>query len=309
MPHLVCLAVLWILAATPLWAKDIFVNNVAGDDLNAGTMETSETPYAGPVRTIAKALRMVDKGDRILLAKTETPYHESLSLSTGRQWGTITRPLTIVVNGAILDGSAEVPHLAWEHHRENVFRFRPPLLTHQQLYLDGRPAARKHFDRRTGAWPELEPLEWMLHDGHIYFRAEPGKLPADYPLRFTALQTGITLYHVRHVRIEDLVVQGFQLDGINVNDAVYECTLAGVLCRGNGRSGISIGGSSRAVVLDSRCGDNGEAQVRSEGFSLGRLERVEIVANTAPAFSVVGGRLLVDGQPVESDSPAPEPRE
>jgi hypothetical protein len=46
----------------------------------------------------------------------------------------------------------------------------------------------------------------MLRDGYIYFRAETGKLPADYALPYTALVTGVTLYHVRHVRIENLVL-------------------------------------------------------------------------------------------------------
>ena len=56
---------------------------------------------------------------------------------------------------------------------------------------------------------------------------------------------GITLYEVRNVVIRDLIVQGFQLDGINAHDGVFDALLKKVTCRGNARSGICVGGASR----------------------------------------------------------------
>ncbi|MEX0713437.1 MAG: hypothetical protein WD278_13865 [Pirellulales bacterium] len=49
------------------------------------------------------------------------------------------------------------------------------------------------------------------------------------------MQTGITLYHMHDVAVVDLIVQGFQLDGINAHDGVRSCYLSGITCRGNGR--------------------------------------------------------------------------
>jgi parallel beta-helix repeat protein len=140
----------------------------------------------------------------------------------------------------------------------------------------------------------------MLHEGGLYFRPEKNMLPEDYELSYMALQTGITLYHVQHVRIENLVVQGFRLDGINFHDGCHDCVLIDVTARGNGRSGVSIGGSSRAVLEHCIIGDNGEAQVRTEGFCEAEIVDCEIVPNTAPEFSVTGGRLYVDGRRLEA---------
>ena len=67
-------------------------------------------------------------------------------------------------------------------------------------------------------------------------------MPADYEVSYTALTVGITLYEVRHVVISDLVVQGFPVDSINRERWRLDASLIGLTCRGNGLSGISIGG-------------------------------------------------------------------
>ena len=94
------------------------------------------------MRTIAAALRTADSGDHIILAETEQPYRESISLVGRRHGGSTENPFVLEGNGAVLDGSADVPAAAWEHHEENVFRFRPPRMGPQQLFLDDRPAER-----------------------------------------------------------------------------------------------------------------------------------------------------------------------
>jgi hypothetical protein len=286
-----CLILLISVAMAPLAlvansasARDFHVNNVFGDNQTNG---------------INRALRVCDKGDRIILANTGVPYREMLALSAGKHWGYRSLPLTIVGNGAILDGTAEVPPRAWEHIGKGVFRFQPGLISHQQLYLDGKPATRRAADPTGRLSLKFEPLEWMLFEGAILFRPEDGRLPDEYALTYAKLQTGITLYHVRHVRIENLIVQGFELDGINAHDGCYDVILTNVTARGNGRSGMTIAGSSQVIVRDSLIGDNGRAQLRVEGYSTARLEQSEIVANTAPAFEITGGKLFIDGQQQE----------
>lgn len=290
----ICLAL-----AAQAAARDIYVNNVAGDDHYDGLAEKFAGGRTGPVQTINKALRVVDKGDRIVIAKTDSPYYEPLSLSAANHCGLPHLPLVIYGNGAILDGTGPVPGEAWEPVANDVFRFRPRRLTFQQLYLDGKPAIRRDIDPAVAQVPELKPLEWMLFEGHIYFRVEPGKLPEDYALRCAAERTGITLYHVRNVIIRDLVVQGFQLDGVNAHDGVNQTAVVGMTCRGNGRSGVTVANSSRLIINSCLIGDNGEAQVRVEGYSVAELVNTEIIDNTAPAFGRLGGKLLIDGKPAE----------
>ncbi len=109
-----------------LAARDIYVNNVEGDDRSTGDMQNNSTVKMGPVRTIAKALRLARPGDHVVLASTGQPYRESVSLSGMRLSGAgDDLPVVITGNGAVLDGSVPVPDDAWEHYLGDIFRFRP----------------------------------------------------------------------------------------------------------------------------------------------------------------------------------------
>jgi hypothetical protein len=273
--------------------RDIFVDNARGDDARDGRAPVIEGRAAGPCRTIRRALQMAGNGDRIVLAKNEEPYRESVTLQASRHSGMPTRPFIIEGNGAVLDGTQAVPPLAWEHVKDRVFRFRPPKMSYQVLYLDGKPAQRVAISP-GGGLPNLAPLEWCLYDRSLYFRTEANRLPRHYNLTHTGLPVGITLYEVRHVVVNDLVVQGFQLDGVNAHDSVFEASLVGLTCRGNGRSGISIGGASRVEVSGCLVGDNGAAQVRTEGYSHTRIRNCDLVETSAPALVREGGEVFVD---------------
>lgn len=292
---------LWMLVAAPVGAADVFVDNIGGDDLHDGSQALS-TGGAGPVRTLRKALLVARPGDRIVLANTGEPYRESIALSSGKHSGTPRAPFTIDGQGAVLEGAEPVPPRAWEHWRGDVFRFRPSRISFQQLFLDGRPAARRTIAPGEHHWPQIGPLEWFRRDAYIYYRVEPDRLPDDYALASSARQTGITLYHVHDVMIVNLVVQGFRLDGINANDGVRDCVLSEVTCRGNGRCGIAVGGTSQIGIGNSLLGDNGEAQLRVEGYSAVRIEESQLLDNTAPAIFRRGGELMIDGQIVASET-------
>lgn len=254
--------------AGDLYAGDLYVNNVSGDDTRDGTAAGSLGAQGGPLRTIARALQKANQGDRIILAKTEEPYRESLTLQAGKHSGVPGRPFELIGNGAILDGTQPVPADAWEQYAGDVYRFRPARLSCFLLYKDGLPAKRRAVSAGALEPPQLAPLEWCLFRGRVHFRAEKGRLPQRYDLTHTVLPVGITLYEVRDVVIRDLVVQGYRLDGINAHDGVFGATLAGLNCRGNGRSGISVGGASRVSLESSLLGNNGTAQLRTEGSSL-----------------------------------------
>ena len=98
--------------------------------------------------------------------------------------------------------------------------------------------------------------------------------------------------------ILDLTVQGYQLDGINAHDNVFDAALVGLLSRGNGRSGISIGGASRVLIRSCLVGNNGYAQVRTEGLSATRIIESDLIENTAPKVVQEGGRVTIEN-PVE----------
>jgi len=292
--RLLTMALLLTVPATAA-ARNIFVNNVAGDDRREGRGEKPSSQGTGPCRTIEKALRVAQEGDIVVLANTGEPYRESISLDGPRHSGAFATPFIIEGNGATLDGTKEIPVGAWQQYDQYIFRFRPLHRQYQQLYLDGIPCRRVDL-LDDGELPELEPLDWCLADGFVYFRCEQDRLPQTYDLRFAYHRVGVTLYQVRRVVVRDLVVQGFQLDGINAHDNVFETTLSGVTSRGNGRSGISIGGASRVQIENCLVGDNGKVQIRTEGYSKTQIDRTEIIANTGPAITRDGGSVTTDGE-------------
>lgn len=289
-----CITVFLLLSASSTGeARDIFVDNVAGDDRRDGSTERVNGRAGGAVRSLRRALELASGSDRIILADSGEPYRESVTLQAGKHTGIPTRPFTIAGNGATLDGSAPVPDDAWKHVEGNVFRFRAPRTSFQVLFLAGKPLARRFVDREAG-FPELQPLEWCLFDRHVYLCVEKDKLPAHYELSHTSLPVGITLYEARHIVITDLVVQGFQLDGLNAHDSVFDATFVGLTCRGNGRSGISVGGASRVKIIACLVGDNGVAQVRTEGFSRTEILNCDLVETAnAPAVVRDGGLVSV----------------
>ncbi len=277
-------------------AATYYVNNQLGSDRASG-LEPEPRADHGPVRTVRAALARAGRADRIVLAATGEPYREEISLSLPRHSGFRERPFVIDGGGAMLDGTVVADPRAWRHVEGNVFAMRPRRLTYQQLFDAGQPLERVPMWNAYEA-SGLDPLQWALLNGVMYFATEENQTPPDHALRHAGLQTGITLYDVRHVRIENLVIQGFQQDGINAHELVRDCVIVDVDSRANGRSGLSVGGASR--VLAERCNfySNGRVQVRTEG--LGELELVgcDVGDDTAPAYEADGRRLLVDGQPV-----------
>jgi len=294
----VWLAAVVLLCAHRLDARDIYVDNLAGDDSFSGFQSQPGSDLGGPVRTIARALQLAQPGDRIILAANEEPYRESITLSGSRHSGYADHPFVIQGNGAILDGSAPVPKDAWQRYRGPVFRFQPPGKAYQQLFLGGRPASRVPVGLPREGPPPLEPLQWCLAGGYIYFCVPPSKLPDEYDLSYSRLRTGITLYHVRHVAIVDLTVQGFQVDGIQAANSARDVYLAGLTCRGNGRSGIAVGGACEVEIDVSLLGNNGEAQLLTLPWSDTHVRNSHLLGNTAPGWVDRGGRVDVDGRPV-----------
>ncbi len=286
-----CVALtLWSLPAA---GRDIFVNNLEGDDRWSGQLPRDSTRSDGPVRTINRALALTRSGDTVVIADTKVPYHECVSVVGSRNSGTLQQPFLIRGNGAILDGSAPVPPDAWKHYRGAVFRFCPPTAGFSQLFLDDRPAVRVFVERTAANLPELQPGQWCSLGGQIYFCVEPARLPGDYRLSYASLQTGITVFHAEHVVIADLIVQAFRVDGINVFNSAPHTSLVGVTCRGNGRSGLTVGGASSADIDLSLLGDNGESQLLTLPYSETHVRNTHLLGNTAPGWVDRGGRTYL----------------
>src|SRR4029453_4028853 len=86
-------------------ARDIYVDNVNGDDRLGGFSPTAQGESGGPCRSIAKALRIARLGDRVVLTNTGVPYRECVTIQGPRSSGDDNFPLQIQGNGATLEGT------------------------------------------------------------------------------------------------------------------------------------------------------------------------------------------------------------
>ncbi len=273
-------------------ARDLYVNNVTGNDAQDGLVPTGTGSKSGPVRSISRALQLAGKGDTIHVANTGDPYRESVSLQGGNNSGLIGKSFQLLGDGVVLDGRTEVDDDSWELSADNVYSMPAPS-PFTILYLDNKPATQVDVAVDSEQLPELEEHQWCLFNRKIYFKTERTKLPRDYDLTYNTRRVGITLVNCRNVTVRGFIVQGFQLDGINAHDNVFGASVLGVTARGNGRSGISVGGASRVTIEACLVGNNGKAQVRTEGFSEIRLKNNDLIddAPRAPAIVSEGGRV------------------
>lgn len=284
--------------------RELFVNNLVGDERFDGRTPVHRSGYTGPVRTITKALRLARPGDRVVLAKTEVPYRESVTLVGPRHSGDGLRPFILDGQGATLDGTTPIPAELWENVRDDLFRYRPRRLGHQVLYLDGRPAVERAATWNDAALPALEVHEWCLWRGWLYFRIDGRRLLDDYALSAPGAEVGITLYQTRGVVVQDLIIQGFRLDGVAAHDDVRYATLAGLTCRGNGRAGLSAGGSTQLDLVASLVGDNGRVQVLAQERAWVAVLNSTLLDRSGPATHTDGGRVTIDGVEPPASSPA-----
>lgn len=238
----------------------------------------------GPYRLITRALIAAKKHDRLILAPGE-PYHECITLQA-KHSGLEGYPFVIVGNGAVLDGTQAVPEQDWEHVRENLFRVRPERMSYQTFFLHRKPASRA---LQGTAFDDLQSMQWTLNDGYIYFRTEDSHLPYEYSPRYAERHVGLTLYDVSHVQISGLRIRGYHLDGINLHDNARHVVLEEVTANHNGRSGFSIGGSSRVQMYGCRGAHNGRAQVRMEQYCHVEIFDGDFDSVSAPQLEREGG--------------------
>ena len=233
-----------------LLAENIFVNNATGADRNDGSAAETVGTFAGPVRTISRALQLAKPSDAIVLANSGTPYFDEVTIDGRRLSGTEARPFRIVGNGAVLSGAMAVPPGAWEEVGRDLWRVKPHRKGHYQLVRDEAAASelRQAADENWAELPELAENQWCVWKGAIYLHAEHNADPGEQNFGIARGQCGITLHATRHVRISDLTIQHYRLDGINVHDRASDVTLSNVTLVENGRAGLTVAGSSTVRI-------------------------------------------------------------
>lgn len=263
-------------------ATVIFVNNHLGSDRADGSSAQIIGKYAGPVRSISRALKVAHPGDTIYIANTGLAYYDSLTLIGSRLSGSALRPFQIRGNGATLTGAMALPETAWQTVGRNQFKVTPYRKGHYQLVRDGKslPEVRPADGEQWLRVPELQPDEWCVFKGSMYFQAEKNIDPATQNFAIARRDCGITLVDAHDVLITDLVVRHFRLDGIQLHDRAHNIRLDNLVITENGRSGLTVRGTSVANISRSSVVGNRDHSILIEEF--GGVDANEIEFDAAP---------------------------
>lgn len=249
---------LWV---TSVYGRPIFVDNQSGSDGFDGYAPTAQTQLTGPVQSLRQALRLAQRGDEIILANTGLPYSESLTLSGGRHSGFSSQPFMIRGNGAVLNGTAELPPDGWQRQRDGLWRLSLTRKGNYRFFHEGQPVAEQPMTTSTWKPEDLAIDHWTSHRGAVLFHFDDQRTPITERWSYAAIDFGISLVDVRNVHIQDLTIVGYRVDGINADNSCREITLENVTLENHGRAGLAVGGSSHAKVINGRINYNGHHSV------------------------------------------------
>jgi hypothetical protein len=257
-------------------AENFFVDNVNGRDQNDGLTEEPLNALTGPVKSIRRALELVHSGDSIILANTGVPYYESLSLVGDRLGGVESVPFTIFGNGATLSGLRGLPRQGWRRVSGDLWKVTFNRKGGYFLLRDGFPLPEHRPEKTPQPLASLPPGHWCGYRGSVYFRQDGLEEPAMQRFDYAADEVGITLYQVEHVRIVDLTLEHFRLDGVNAQNMCRGIRLENVACRENGRAGIAVGGTSTVEFVQGRLEGNGRHSALITGKGLFETSEAEL---------------------------------
>lgn len=267
---LLTLPVVW--NATPACGAIIFVDNLVGLDTADGSSADARGDRTGPVQSINRAMQIARGTDLISIANHGVPYYEQIRIAGGRFHGTSGFPFRIVGNGAIIDGSNAVPDSAWERLDGDLWKITTFRKGFYQLVRNDQAVPSLLLDSSATKLPAIPVGQWGSWKGSIYHHMQSDSEPRDFSYRFAAREAGLSLYAVRNVRISNLTFRHFRLDGVNAHDRCKGIELDNVICTGNGRAGISVGGTSYLTIRKCDLRGNRFASLRTEEFGTANVD-------------------------------------
>lgn len=250
-----------ILQTGSVLGEVIYVDNFQGDDGFDGTTATPINPTNGPVRTIRRALQLLQKSGTLSIANQGLPYYESMEIVGGKLSGVPLAPLVIEGNGAELNGAFAVPDTGWKSVGENLWQFTPFRKGNYLLIQDNKALPEIILPPNTRTLPDIPEGQWAAWQGAIYFRTSSLAVPSDLNLSFGVRSMGVTLYDVHDVVVRNLKVRHFRMDGLNAHDRCKSVVLENIIAEENGRSGITAAGTSFLTIQKPTIQNNGRHSV------------------------------------------------
>jgi len=237
-------------------SRNIYVNNANGND-EADGLAAEKSTKGGPVRTLAKAVSLLQPGDTLHLAVTDEPYRETLTL--GDDFGGVQgRPTTIDGHGATITGCDPLRWESWQPAGEGLYK-STTFMDELQEFSDGSKIGRvflvfdgvaQHMGRSMKGKKahfkspgDLQPGEWTFVEGerafYLKITGTPETAKVEAPYRRNGLTVRAPKIAATHVVVKNLIVCRVLNDGYNLHGSSRDFLLQNIAALECGDDGIS----------------------------------------------------------------------
>jgi hypothetical protein len=296
----------------PAPGRHWYVNPDTGDDRHNG-LAPAASDSKGPLRTIARAIRLAGPGDTIDLAKAV--YHEPIGFY-GKKSGASGRPITVDGHDAVICGSAPLAPRDWQQVGPGLYRnatlFRTVLhsswefVARFSFIFDGKLQRMSHSVKAPKVpWKtpaELQPGQWTYRQDDAdayYIKIDPAKALADYRIEVPVMVSGVQIDgSIAHLVFKNLTVthvinDGFALRTSPPGGKVYDIRYENIRAVDNCDDGFSAHGDCEVQLDGFYC----------EGCSTGIATSGTSVNNHVVTRNIHGVDLLFgQGKHVVTDS-------
>lgn len=277
-------------------AREFFVNNETGDDSATGLSAEKA------VKTLAKAVSMLQPGDTLNLVVTSQPYRESLRL--GDDFGGVEgKPITIKGNGATITGSDPLRLDGWVEAGTPGLYKSATFLSELEEFTDESKLMRVYFifdgvmqtmgrsskgnHSRLKAVGDLQPGEWTYVESEKTFYLKVEGTLADAKVEAPYRRNGVTIRSPKialtHVVIQDLIVCHVLNDGWNLHGTTQNVLLKNIAAYECGDDGISPHDTCE-VAIDGFWSIGNSTGMANGNLSVTKAVNVRLENNTAQQF-------------------------
>lgn len=296
-------------------AREIYVNNLTGNDQHAGTADA-------PLRSARRGVMLAEAGDTIHLLPEGAVYREMITLADKRD-------LTIEGHNCIVSGADPLPGdpAAWEKVGQGLHRIRLQRTAQDRhiLVVDGKgvtmgrtkyqimPLAgiqrRKGFEAYQQAlreqYPQLEKLQdgqfaWESIDagaGWLYVKGSLEKL--EWAVRTQGIYTD---REVHNITIRNLHARHALNDGYNIHGNAQGLKLYNVTAHECFDNGISPHGACSFTIQDSEFLRN-EMAVGNDFLTETHFLRCTLAESVQEELMIIGGRHVFEDCTLRAGGP------
>ena len=186
----ICILVAVSVPATGSWARDIYVNNVMGDDRNDGSAAVrGRRSHRALSDAFASACARRATGDRVHrrehrgavsgehhVAGSSSEWFSGRAVRVGGERGGVGRVSAGAARRVELCGGQSVPISTSQDRFSDACIWTASQCGGARARVAGRLLGH------------LQPLEWCLYQQHVYFRGEANRQPQTYAMSFAGMQ-------------------------------------------------------------------------------------------------------------------------